>query len=123
MRRFGLCEELGAGVDKAIAAAEHACLPPPEFRAEANATRTILFGARQFREMTPEERQRACYQHAVLRYLDGSRMCNSTLRERLGVAGRNSAQISGVIRQALAAELIRPADPARPRSGYMPFWA
>ena len=123
MRRFGLCEELGTGVDKAIAAAEHGCLPPPEFRAEANATRTILFGARRFAEMTLEERQRACYQHAVLRYLDGSRMRNSTLRERLGVAGRNSAQISGVIRHALKAELIRPADPARPRSGYVPFWA
>ena len=73
--------------------------------------------------MTLEERQRACYQHAVLRYLDGSRMRNSTLRERLGVAGRNSAQISGVIRHALDAKLIRAADPARPRSGYVPFWA
>ena len=119
----GVLHVLGTGVDKAIAAAEHGCLPPPEFRAEANATRTILFGARRFAEMTLKERQRACYQHAVLRYLDGSRMRNSTLRERLGVAGRNSAQISGVIRHALKAELIRPADPARPRSGYVPFWA
>ena len=123
MRRFGLCEELGTGVDKVIAAAERMHLPPPEFRAEANATRAILFGQRRFAELTTEERRRACYQHTVLRYLQGSRMRNATLRERFGVAGHNAAQISGVIRHALDANLIRPADPARPRSGYVPSWA
>ena len=123
MRRFGLCEEMGTGVDKVIAAAEQGRLPPPEFQAEENATRTILFGPRRFAEMTAEERQRACYQHTVLRFLGGSRMRNATLRERLGVEEHNSAQISGVIRHALDADLIRPADRARPRSGYVPFWA
>ena len=123
MRRFGLCEELGTGVDKVIAAAEQERLPPPEFQGEASATRTILFGPRRFAEMTTEERRRACYQHTVLRYLDGNRMRNATLRERFGVAEHNSAQISGVIRHALNARLIRSADRARPRSGYVPFWA
>ena len=123
MRRFGLCEEMGTGVDKVIAAAEQERLPPPEFRAEANATRTILFGPRRFAAMTTEERQRACYQHTVLRYLDGNRMRNATLRQRFGVAEHNSAQVSGVIRHAMDADLIRPADLARPRSGYVPFWA
>ena len=82
-----------------------------------------LDGRRRFAEMTTEERRRACYQHTVLRYLDGSRMRNATLRMRFGVAGRNSAQVSGVIRQALDANLIRPADIAQPRSGYVPLWA
>lgn len=123
MRRFGLCEEMGTGVDKVIAAAEQDRLPPPEFRAEANATRTILFGPRRFAEMTTEERRRACYQHTALRFLDGGRMRNATLRERFGVAEHNAAQISGVIRHALDENLIRPADSARPRSGYVPFWA
>ena len=123
MRRFGLCEELGTGVDKVIAAAEEVRLPPPEFQAEANATRTTLFGPRRFARMTTEERRRACYQHTVLRYLDGDRMRNATLRERFGVAEHNSAQISGVIRHAQDADLIRPADRARPRAGYVPFWA
>ena len=123
MRRFGLCEELGTGVDKVIAAAELERLPPPEFRAEESATRAILYGPRRFAEMTSGERQRACYQHTVLRYLDGSRMRNATLRQRFGVAEHNAAQISGVIRHALRADLIRPADPVRPRSGYVPFWA
>ena len=123
MRRFGLCEELGTGVDKVIAAAEEGRLPPPEFQAEDNATRTTLFGPRRFAEMTAEERLRACYQHTVLRFLDGSRMRNATLRERFGVAEHNAAQMSGVIRHALDAKLIHPADRARPRAGYVPFWA
>ena len=90
---------------------------------EAGATRVILFGPRRFADMTTEERLRACYQHAVLRYLSGDRMRNATLRERFGVDDRNAAQISQVLRRALDEQLIRVADPARPRSGYLPFWA
>ena len=123
MRRMGLCEEQGTGIDKVVDAVETAQLPPPEFRAEKGATRVTLFGPRRFADMTAEERLRACYQHAVLRYLGGGRLRNATLRDRLGVDRRNAAQISGVIRQALRKGLIRPADTARPRSGYVPFWA
>ena len=71
--------------------------------------------------MTAEERLCACYQHAVLRYLNGQWLKNATLRERLGVERRNAAQISGV--KARRQELIRVADPARPRAGYAPFRA
>ena len=123
MRRMGLCEEQGTGIDKVVDAVEEAQLPPPEFRAETDATRVILFGPRRFAGMTAEERLRACYQHAVLRYLNEGRFTNATLRDRLGVDRRNAAQISGVIRQALRKGSIRPADSTRPRSGYVPFWA
>ena len=123
MRRMGLCEEQGTGIDKVVEAVEQAQRPPPEFRAEAGATRMILFGPRRFAEMTTEERLRACYQHAVLRYLSEDRMRNVTLRKRFGVDSRNAAQISQIIRRALDEQLIRVADPARPRSGYLPFWA
>ena len=73
--------------------------------------------------MTTEERLRACHQQAILRYLRGKRMKNSTLHERFGVDSRSAAQISQVIRRALDEQLIRVADPARPRSGYIPFCA
>ena len=123
MRRMGLCEEQGTGIDKVVDAVEKAQLPPPEFRAEAGATRVTLFGPRRFAGMTAEERLRACYQHAVLCYLGGGRLRNATLCDRFGVDRRNAAQISVVIRQALRKGLIRPADTTRPRSGYVPFWA
>ena len=123
MRRMGFCEEQGTGIDKVVEAVERARLPPPEFRAEKDATRVTLFGPRRFADMTTEERLRACYQHAVVLYLSGRRLRNATLCDRLGVNRRNAAQISGVIRRSMDKGLIRPADPARPRSGYVPFWA
>ena len=123
MRRMGLCEEGGTGIDKVVDAVELAQRPPPDFRAEENATRVTLFGPRRFSQLTTDERLRACYLHAGLTYLRGGRMRNSTLRTRLGVSERNASQVSQIIRQALDRELIRPADPDRPRSGYVPFWA
>jgi len=50
-------------------------------------------------------------------------MRNQELRERLGIKNSNAAQASDVIRQALNKGLIRIADPVRPKSGYVPFWA
>jgi len=123
MRRLGLCEEQGTGIDKVVAAAGTAQLPPPEFRAEAAATRVSLFAARPFARTTTQERLRACYQHAVLLHLRGDQMRNRELRERFGIKGSNAAQASDVIRQALNKGLIRIADPERPKSGYVPFWA
>ncbi len=69
------------------------------------------------------ERVRAAYQHAVLKVLANSRMTNSSLCERLGIAKQNAAQASRIIRDALASGLIRPADPDAPRAGYIPHWA
>lgn len=73
--------------------------------------------------MTQDERVRACYQHAALKYVSGERMKNSTLCERLGIDAKNAAQASKVINQALDANLIKAADPEHPRAGYIPFWA
>ena len=123
MRRMRLCEEQGTGIDKVIVAVELHQLPPPDFRVEGDAVRAVLYAPRRFAEMTPQERVRACYQHAALKYMSGQKMTNSTLRERFGIEPQNAAQASAVIRQALQAELIRAADPAYPRSGYVPFWA
>lgn len=123
MRRMRLCEEQGTGIDKVIAAAELFQLPPPDFRVEGEAMRVVLYAPRRFADMTTEERVRACYQHAALKYVSGERMRNSTLCERFGIESHNAAQASGVIKKTLAAGLIRPADPERPRSGYVPIWA
>jgi ATP-dependent DNA helicase RecG len=123
MRRMRLCEEQGTGIDKVIVAVELHQLPPPDFRAEGDAVRAILYAPRRFADMTPQERVRACYQHAALKVVSGQRMKNASLSERLGIDPQNSAQASVVIRQALNAGLIRAADPAHPRTGYVPFWA
>ena len=123
LRRMGFCEEQGTGIDKVVEATEEAQLPPPDFRAERAATRVTLFGPRQFAELTTEERLRACFLHAGLAHLQGTPMRNATLRTRLGIDKRNAAQVSQIIRLALDRKLIRVADPLRPRSGYVPYWA
>ncbi len=123
MRRMRICEEQGTGIDKVVTAVELFQLPPPDFRVEESATRVVLFAPRRFAEMSADERVRACYQHAVLKYLSGDRMKNSTLRERLGIAEQNAAQVSQVIRQALERGLIRPADPGKKQAAYVPNWA
>jgi ATP-dependent DNA helicase RecG len=123
MRRMGFCEEQGSGLDKVIAAVELFQLPPPLFKPEDGAMRVVLYGPRTFADMTPDERVRACYFHAVLKFLSGEKMKNSTLCVRLGIEARNASQASQVIGKALEAGLIRVADPDHPRAGYVPHWA
>jgi predicted HTH transcriptional regulator len=118
-----ICEEDGSGVDKAISAVELYQLPPPDFRVTEDSTVVVLYAPRRFADMTPEERVRACYQHAVLKYVSGERMKNLTLRERFGIEEKNASQVSQVIRQALDQNLIKSADPERPQSAYIPGWA
>lgn len=123
MRRMGFCEEQGSGLDKVIAGVELFQLPPPLFREGEKSMQVILYGPRSFADMTPDERARACYQHAVLKFLSGERMRNSTLCKRFGIESRNASQASSVIRKAQEAGLIKVADPDHPRAGYAPWWA
>lgn len=47
-------------------------------------------------------------------------MTNASLRERFGIADQNAAQVSRIIKEALANGLICSSDPAGPRAGYVP---
>lgn len=123
MRRMRLCEEQGSGLDKVIASVELYQLPPPKFQSEENSMQVIIYAPRTFAEMTPEERIRACYQHSVLKWLSGERMKNASLCERLAIDKKNAAQASGVLKGALKAGYIKPAEDDNVRSGYLPAWA
>lgn len=124
MRRMGFCEEQGSGLDKVVNEVEKYQLPPPLFRGGENSTQVILYAPRSFANMTLEERIRACYQHAVLKFLSGGeRMKNATLCERFGIEPKNASQATAVIKKTLEAGLIKVADPEHPRAGYVPGWA
>ena len=69
MRRLGICEEKGSGVDKVIEAAEVFQLPAPDFRVGERRTTVVLFGHQDVDEMDRNDRIRACYQHCCLRYV------------------------------------------------------
>ncbi len=123
MRRIGLCEEQGSGLDKVVIAIEEMHLPPPKFQAAAESMHVVLYGPRPFADMTQAERVAAGYQHAIIKWLEGDKMRNASLCDRLGVERRNAAQISAVIKEAVSEGYLKPADPDHPRAGYYPSWA
>jgi ATP-dependent DNA helicase RecG len=123
MRRMRLCEEQGSGLDKVVIQIELYQLPPLLLYSNEDSTQVILYAPRSFAQMTAAERVRACYQHAVLKFLSGDRMKNSTLSERFGILEENKAQTSRVLAQAQGESLIKLANKAFPRSGYIPYWA
>ena len=125
MRRFGFCEERGSGIDKVVAQVEVFQLPPPRFEVPPDSTRAVLFAYKELRKMDRDERQRACYQHACLRYVTNAFLTNSSLRGRFGIKEQNRALASRIIRDAKEAGLIAAFDPvAAPKSmKYVPWWA
>lgn len=122
MRRMGMCEEQGSGLDKVFNEVEMFQLPAPLLKANGDSMQVVLYGPRTFADMTAEERIRACYFHAVLKAMAGERMRNTTLCERLGIDIKNAAQATTVIRRTMEAQLIKYADEDHPRAGYHPWW-
>ena len=63
MRRVGICEEQGSGIDKVIFQVEVFQLPAPEFMATEKHTKVILYAYQKLSDMNRKDRIRACYQH------------------------------------------------------------
>ncbi|MBV1865989.1 MAG: putative DNA binding domain-containing protein [Rhodobacteraceae bacterium] len=123
MRRMGMCEEQGSGLDKVFTEVEFYQLPAPLLKDSNNSMQVVMYGPRTFAEMSRDERVRACYWHTVLKFMAGDRMKNSSLCERLGVDQKNASMVSGVISKALKVGYIKVADDAHPKAGYHPIWA
>lgn len=125
MRRVGVCEERGSGVDKVVFQTEFNQLPAPLFEVPEDSTRAVLFAHRALTHMDKEDRIRATYLHACLRYVERDFMTNTTLRGRFGIEPQNSAMASRLIKEAIQAGAICPHDPeAAPKMRkYVPFWA
>lgn len=120
MRRIKICEERGSGIDKVIEAVEFFQLPAPEFIKETKFVKVILYGHKDFSEMTKEDRIRACWQHCVLRYITKQFMTNMTLRERFNLKGKNDyVQVSKIIRACIERSYIKQDESKR----YIPAWA
>jgi ATP-dependent DNA helicase RecG len=125
MRRLRICEERGSGVDKVVSETEFYQLPAPLFETPEDSTRVVLFAHKMLRDMTREDRVRACYLHACLRYVSRDPMTNSSLRERFGIEQHNSAIASRIIKDAMEDGWIKPFDPQQGKrfAKYLPKWA
>jgi ATP-dependent DNA helicase RecG len=125
MRRAGICEERGSGWDKVGFQIELYQLPAPLVEVPDEFTRVVLFGHRDLARMDREDRVRAVYLHACLRYVTGERVTNTSVRGRFGIEARNSARASRLIKDAVDDGMIAPrnAKAARSMMEYVPFWA
>jgi predicted HTH transcriptional regulator len=125
MRRCGLCEERGSGWDRIAFEIELAQLPAPLIRVPETQTEVTVYAHRALKEMDRDDRIRATYLHACLRYVSGERLTNTTVRERFGLGSKSAATATGYIREAIDAELILPYDTTAGRKNmqYIPFWA
>ena len=106
MRRFGICEERGSGIDKIVNLIEVHQLPAPIFEVANTSTRCVLFAPKILDEMGPEERVMACYWHACLRYVTNQPTNNRSMRERFNIPDRQTSRASKLLREAIDAGLI-----------------
>lgn len=126
MRRMGFCEEKGSGWDKIIFSVELYQLPPVKIQVQENRITVILSAYKSLNAMSKDERIRACYQHACLKYVSNEKMTNQTLRERFGIEDQNAALASRIIRETLDAKQIKEEDPdsqSKKYKKYIPYWA
>jgi ATP-dependent DNA helicase RecG len=76
--------------------------------------------------MSKDDKVRACYQHACLRFVSNEQMTNSSLRERFSIDDKNYSIASRIISDTLEAGLIKSFDPdntSKKHAKYVPGWA
>lgn len=127
MRRMGICEEKGSGIDKVVFSTEYYQLPAPDVRVTPLHTTVVLFAHKEFVDMEPVERLRACYLHCCLKYVSNEKMTNQSLRERFSLddTRAKSASVSQIIAAAVAQQMIKLDDPdnaSKRYAKYVPFW-
>jgi predicted HTH transcriptional regulator len=120
MRQIGICEEGGTGVDRALINIALYQLPAPSFEKFQDFTKITLYSHKELKEMTTDDKIRACYQHCVLRYIENHRMTNATLRGRLGIGEKNYPAASAIIKASIAKGMIKESE--KPKE-YVPIWA
>ena len=124
MRKCGICEERGSGFDKVVeATCENELVAPIVQDQGGRFTKVVLFSRIPFELTTKADRIRTCYMQACLAYVNFSVIGNSDVRRAFGL-GSNKSQATRIIKDTLAAGLIKPVDSAAaPRYvRYIPFW-
>ncbi|MBU1130929.1 putative DNA binding domain-containing protein [Patescibacteria group bacterium] len=127
MRRIGICEQRGSGIDKVINSIEVYQLPAPDFIVADKSTKAILYAPRKLTKMSKKDKIRACYQHCCIKYVASNFMDNSSLRKRFNIKDSNYPAASKIIKDTIETSLIKLLDTgprhSRKFAKYVPFWA
>lgn len=114
LRLLNLCEEIGTGWDRAVAACEALHVPAPEMQSDdERGTVVTLRDVNEFDAMTRAEQLSATYWHACLRYASNAALTNESLRHRFGLTDESRVRISRLIKRACDDGLIRVRDTDR----------
>lgn len=120
-----ICERRGSGYDRAVEAIEEMNLPPYKTESGDKFTRVTLYPQKALKDMTQEEKIRACYQHTCLLYEDGKELNNASLRKRFDLDDKKSSVASRIIADTVDAGLIKLAKEdtqSRKFVTYVPFY-
>ena len=125
LRQLGICEERGHGMDAVVMQIEAYQLPPYRCRLGTRHTTVVLSHYKALKDLSPEERVNAVYQHCVLRFVTNQVTNNESVRKRFNIDKKNSATASRLLGEAVGATVIRPSDPhaANKLMRYVPYWA
>ena len=121
MNKFGICEELGSGIDKIVEISEIEKRFTPQYIIyDGQYTTVKLFKNREFENMSEDEKLNILYYHCCYGYTLERYMTNSSLRERflLGNTNADSKKITRLIKKALESNLIKQGV----NKTYIPFW-
>ena len=84
-----------------------------------------MFAHKNFKNIDKQDRIRACYLHAYLKYVRDEFITNSSLRERFKIESENSTIIYRIIKYTISANLVKCYDMSTSSKSrkYMSFWA
>lgn len=125
LRRMGICEERGTGIDKVVEQTEFYQLPSPTIDLYDEHIKVTLLAYKHLNDMTKEEKIHATYMHACLKFVEKDSLTNQTLRNRFGLDSKKASVASRIIRDAINSNQIKPMDPdtSPKHMKYIPFWA
>ncbi|MFH0907386.1 MAG: ATP-binding protein [bacterium] len=125
LRQLGICEERGHGMDAVVTEIELHQLPPYQCRLGSRHTTVVLSRYKALKDLTPDERIYAVYQHCCLRFVTNQITNNESIRDRFTIEKKNAATASRLLAEAFAAKKIRPGDEnaANKLMRYVPYWA
>ena len=125
LRQLGICEERGHGMDAVVSEIEAHQLPPYQCRLGSRHTTVVLSRYKVLKDLTPDERIHAIYQHCCLRFVTNQITNNESIRQRFTIEKQNAATASRLLAEAVTAKKIRPVDEnaANKLMRYVPYWA